>query len=319
MDRRIEAFRAAGQRAVDFQLQYQQPDGSFIWDETIRDAYHKQSYSWGLAGRLPEAHRLINWIASNLALVLADYRGDVYKLSWMLQGVHRLGRFDVSYHLMNWLVQQQANCGGFPHFAGEQWLRCLPTAWAGVAALYMGRVDVAERAAQWCLGLLDQPEPGRYYYRTTLDGRLATSQVDPGALFIDLTAPRQPYWEIGLPMMLMDRLFMATGEEVWRDRANAFFELHLRAADDRFRHTGSGKSSLAAALHWLTTGDERARAAALEFGEYLLATQRPDGSWVVGGSDSLLTRIDAAAEFNAWLQEIAGLLGSAPAGTEERI
>ena len=45
MDPRIEAFRAAGQRAVDFQLQYQQPDGSFIWDPSIRDAYHKQPYS----------------------------------------------------------------------------------------------------------------------------------------------------------------------------------------------------------------------------------------------------------------------------------
>jgi len=317
MDPRIEAFRAAGQRAVDFQLQYQQPDGSFIWDEAIPDAYHKQSYSWGLAGRLPEAHRLINWIASDL-LVLADYRGDVYKLSWMCQGVHRLGRFDVSHHLMDWLVQQQTECGGFPHFAGDQWLRCLPTAWAGVAALYLGHVDVAGRAAAWCLRLLDQPDEGRYYYRTTLDGRLATPEVDPGALFIDMTAPRQPYWEIGLPIMLMDRLFMATADPVWRERANLFFELHLRCAADRFAHTGSGKSSLAAALHWLTTGDERARAAAFEFGEYLLATQRPEGSWTVGDSEALLIRIDAAAEFNVWLQEIAGLLGSATPETEGR-
>ncbi len=304
----IDAFRAAGQRAVDFQLQFQQPDGSFVWDPEIPDAYHKQSYSWGLAGRLPEANRLINWIARDLA-VLADYRGDVYKLSWMFQGTHRLGRFDVSHHLMNWLVRQQTECGGFPHFAGDRWLRCLPTAWAGVSALYFGRVDVAQLAAQWCLTLLDQPDEGHYYYRTTLDGRLATPGVDPGAMFIDMSAPQQPYWEIGLPWLLMSRLHMATGDPVWLERAERFFELHLQCADDRFVHTGSGKSSLAACVYFLITGDERARAAALSFGERLLETQRPDGSWEVGGSASLLTRIDAAAEFSVWLQEIAGMLG----------
>jgi len=303
-----DALRAAGQRAVDFQLQFQQPDGSFIWDQEIPDAYHKQSYSWGLAARLTEANRLISWIARD-PLVLADYRGDVYKLSWMFQGTHRLGRFDVSHHLMNWLVQQQTACGGFPHFAGDEWLRCLPTAWAGVSALYFGRVDVAQLAAQWCLTLVDQPDEGRYYYRTTLDGRLATPDLDPGAMFIDMNAPQQPYWEIGLPWLLMSRLHMATGDAVWRERAERFFEMHLRCADDRFVHTGSGKSSLAACSYFLITGDERARQAALSFGERLLETQRPDGSWVVGGSDSLLTCIDAAAEFNVWLQEIAGMLG----------
>jgi len=309
MQDRLQQFREAGQRAVEFQLQYQQPDGSFIWDPAIRDAYHKQTLSWVLAGRLPEAHALVNWIASDL-LVLADYRGDVYKLSWMAQGVHRLGRFDVSHHLMNWLLQQQSDCGGFPHFAGDEWLRCLPTAWAGVAALQFGRVEPARRAAQWCLTLLDQPEEGRYYYRTTLDGTLATPEIDPNAMFIDLYAPQQPYWEIGLPWLLCNKLYQATGEERWLDHAGEFFDWHLRCADDRFTHTGSGKSSLAAATHYLVTGDERAREAALSFGEYLLATQRDEGSWIVGDSEALLIRIDAAAEFNVWLQEIAGMLGA---------
>ncbi len=309
MDTRIEAFRAAGQRAVDFQLQFQQHDGSFIWDPEIRDAYHKQSYSWGLAGRLRGAHRLINWIASDM-LVLADYRGDVYKLSWMAQGVHRLGRFDVSHPIMGWLMQQQAECGGFPHFAGDEWLRCLPTAWAGVAALYFGRPEVAERAAQWCLGLLDQPDEGRYYFRTTLDGKLATAALDPGAQFIDLSAPKQPYWEIGLPWLLMGRLYQATGDGDWLERAGRFFELHLQCAEDRFCHTGSGKSSLAASVHWLNTGDERAREAALTFGQFLLDTQNAEGSWTVGGNEALLIRIDAAAEFSVWLQEMAGMLGA---------
>lgn len=308
----LQQFRDAGQRAVEFQLQHQQPDGSFIWDPEIRDAYHKQTLSWSLAGRLPEAHALLSWIAENPLGPdgsLEGYRGDVYKLSWLLQGCHRLGRFDVSHPVMGFVLDRQAECGGFPHFAGDEWLRCLPTAWAGVAALQFGRVEPAERAARWCLTLLDQPDEGRYYFRTTLDGTLATAEVDPEALFIDLNAPKQPYWEIGLPWLLCNKLYQATGGRRWHAHANEFFDWHLRCAEDRFTHTGSGKSSLAAATHYLVTGEPRARMAALAFGEFLIETQRGEGSWTVGGSEDLLIRIDAAAEFNVWLQEIAGLLG----------
>ncbi len=312
MNQRLQQFRAAADRAVEFQLQHQQPDGCFIWDPAIPDAYHKQTFSWGLAGRLPEANRLLTWVRENTLLPngsLRGYHGDVYKLAWLFHGCHRLGRLDVSHPVMGFILAQQADCGGFPHFAGEQWLRCLPTAWAGVAALLFGRVDAAESAGEWCLTLLDQPDEGRYYYRTAFDGTLATAQVDPAAMFIDMTAPQQPYWEIGLPWLLCNSLHQATGEAHWLDRANDFFELHLRCADDRFTHTGSGKSSLAAATHWVVTGDERARDAALSFGEHLLETQSPEGTWTVGGSESLLTRIDAAGEFSVWLRLIAGMLG----------
>ncbi len=309
---RFARCREAGRRAVEFTLQYQRPDGAFIWDKGIRDAYHKQIWSWSLAGELSPAHRLADWIVANTLEAdgsVRDYSGDIYKLSWMAQGAHRLQRYDLSRPLTRWLAGQQADCGGFPHFAGDQWLRALPTAWAGLASLAVGRDEVAEAAAKWCLALLDQPDVGRFYYRTSVDGTLATADVDPDALFIDMTSIEQPYWEIGLPWMLCDRLFMATGSHEWLESADAFFELHLRCADDRFTHTGSGKSSLAAALHFVLTGDERARAAALAFCDRLLETQRQDGSWIVGGDDALLIRIDAATEFNVWLQEITGLLG----------
>ena len=65
MDERLERYRQAGIRSVEFQLQYQQEDGSFIWDGNIPDAYHKQPYSWAIAGYVPQAHRLLNWVKHN--------------------------------------------------------------------------------------------------------------------------------------------------------------------------------------------------------------------------------------------------------------
>ncbi len=306
MDQQLERYRQAGIRAVQFQLQFQQPDGSFIWDQSIRDAYHKQCYSWGSAGFIAPAHRLINWICGHSLRADGDlegYRGDVYKLAWLLQGAHRLGRFDLSLRLWSWLRRQQAPGGGFAHFAGEEVLRSLSSAWAGVAAVYLGDLQVAQAVAQWCISLYQQqPSDTCFYYQTDLQGQLLSGAHDPA---VDYARPGQPYWEIGLPMLLMGRLYQATGEATWLQWAERFFELHLRCAEDRFCSTSSGKSSFAAAVHYLNTGDLRARDAALTFADYLLDTQLPQGSWR-GPSmpDEPLYHIDAAAEFNVWLQEI---------------
>jgi len=84
---------------------------------------------------------------------------------------------------------------------------------------------------------------------------------------------------------------------------------------DRFSFTGSGKSGLGAALLYLLTGDTGARDAAFEFGDFLLATQarRRELAQPELAAGSALTPIDAAAEFNVWLQEIASTLSAGQA------
>jgi len=315
MDPRLRAFREAAERAVQFQLQFQQHDGSFIWDPSIRDAYHKQAYSWGITGRLGQAHRLLTWLRDTTLQddgSLLDYNGDVYKLSWLFQGCHRIGRFDISHPVMGWLMAQQKDCGGLPHFAADDRLRALATAWVGVSALYFGDVPFAERCAGWCLGLLDQPDEGRFYFQTTLDGELLTSAMAADAQFIDLEKTGQAYWEIGLPWMLTGRLYQATGDRKWLDYAVRFFEWQRACAEDNFANVGSGKSSLAACIHFLNTGDARARNGAVAFGEFLLATQYPEGGWRDPGEPDIpLIYIDHAAEYTIWLTELVGILGSA--------
>ncbi|MGI5816524.1 MAG: hypothetical protein ACOX9R_00330 [Armatimonadota bacterium] len=315
MDARLRAFQEAAERAVEYQLQFQQPDGSFIWDDEIRDAYHKQPYAWGIAGRLSNAHRLLTWIADNTLQKdgnLQDYGGDVYKLSWLFQGAHRLGRFDISHPVMGWLMQQQKHCGGLPHFAADDRLRALATAWVGVSALYFGDADFAERCAHWCAGLLDQPDDDRFYFQTTLEGDLLTTEMDATAQFIDLEKTGQAYWEIGLPWMLMGRLYQATGEAIWLEYAEQFFEWQRSCAEDNFACVGSGKSSLAACIHYLNTADVRARNGAVSFGEFLLATQLPEGGWNGPDEpDTTLIYVDHAAEYTIWLREMVGILGSA--------
>jgi hypothetical protein len=184
-----------------------------------------------------------------------------------------------------------------------------------VSAALFGRLDVAMRAAEWAISVYhQQPEDDRFYFRTTRDGRLATPDTVPAedALCVDFSKTKQDYWEIALPMQLMCRLYMATGKERYLDYAKKFFDVKLKCAEDRFSFVGSGKSSLGAALLYMLTGDEQARDAAIEFGEYLVETQTDQGGWRDPDyePDDLLIHIDHAAEFNIWLQELSACLAA---------
>jgi len=310
----FQRYHEAAQKAVEYQLGFQQPDGGYLWDGYAVDAHHKQAYSWGMAGRLAEAHRLLNWARRERLQAngqLKDYGGDVYKHSWFFRGAHRLGRFDLSYPVMDFLVSCQAPCGGFPHFAGDRLLRSLATAWTGISAIYAGRVDVAHRAAQCSISLVEQqPDDARFYYKMTRDGRVVIDDSDPDNL-IDVTRPKQAYWEVGLPMMLMCRMHQITGQPHFLDVARRLFEFKLRCFEDNYGWAGSGKSSLAAAIYYLLTDDPRARQAAVRFLDFLVETQYPEGGWRDETEpDELLIYIDHAAEFSVWIREICGILES---------
>ena len=102
---------------------------------------------------------------------------------------------------------------------------------------------------------------------------------------------------------------MATGGKEYLDYAEKFFGVHMKFFEDRFRWVGSGKSSLAASIHYLNTGDTRARDAAHEFLTFLVETQHPEGGWCgKTEKDIPLIHIDHAAEFNVWIQEDVNIL-----------
>jgi len=312
MKEKIARYRQAAVKAVEFQIKHQLPDGGYIWEGYANDAYHKQAYSWSMSGYFGEAHRLLNWVKASTLKPDGDlehYNGDVYKLSWFFQGAHRLGRFDLSCPVMSFLVSCQAPCGGFPHFAKDEWIRSLATAWAGVSAVYAGRMDVAEKVAECCISMLEQqPDETKFWCQMTRDGKLATSAE---AECIDTTKPKQSYWEVGLPMMLMCRMYQVTKEQKYLDYATRFFEFKLRCYEDNYSFVGSGKSSLAAAIYYLITDDERARDAACRYADFLVETQCPEGGWRdadYGEPDIPLIYIDHAAEFGVWLQEISAIL-----------
>lgn len=316
MDQQLERFRQAGHKGVLFQLGYQLPDGGYAWEGYADDAFHKQVYSWSLSGYVEPAQRLLTWVKDTQLdhrRQLKTYHGDVYKHAWFFHGAHRMGRFDLSYPVMDFLQSCQEPCGGLPHFQPDRLLRSLSTCWTGVCAIYAGRMEVAEAAAEWAIRVLEQqPDPDRFYFQTDRSGMLATASTEPKGDCIDTAKTKQCYWEVGLPLQLLCRLNLATGDGRWLEPAAPYFEWVLRCHTPEQIWAGSGKSSLGAALYYFLTGDRRGRDAACAFGDYLVATQYQDGGWRDETEpDQILIYLDHAAEFNVWLQEIVAILAAA--------
>lgn len=320
MTAEVKRYFAAARRGADWLLAQQNPDGSFVRPDVQADVYHKAGYALAISGHPVEANRLLSWIAAHDLseggrLRHFDPGLALYKTTWTCQAAHRLGRFDVSLPVMEYVLRCQAPCGGFYQVEeGIDYLEPVCTSWAGVTAIYLGRMEAAERAAEWVLSIVrQQPDWRRFYYWTDREGKLATEDapVAGGAPFVDATKPQQPYYCAGIACLFLTRLYLATGHESCLAGAQELFAFSLRCAEDAYSYPTAGKGAVAAALLYALTGDERARRAVETFADYLVAEQREEGWWCNPHNDGLVVRLDHTAEFVVFMSELAATLGAA--------
>jgi hypothetical protein len=315
MNAQVQQYRLAVQRAVAWYLTQQSSDGSFIRPEIQADVYHKGAFALGITGHIAEAMRLLDWVKVN------DLSPDgrprhfdaglaLYKTSWLCQGAHRLARFDISGPVLSYILRCQAPCGGFFQVVeGNEYVEPVCTSWAGMSAVYLGELGAARRAADCLISMADQQrDDDRFYFWMSPDGRVLTDE----APFIDATQPRQAYYCSGIIHLFLARLYLATGEDRFLRGAQKVFEFSLRCAEDAYAYPPSGKSAVGAAVLYTITGDERARDAALRFGDYLVQEQSAEGWWRNPAADDMIVRLDHTAEFIVWLNEIIGALGTLP-------
>ncbi len=320
MTRSIEAYRDAAKRGIEWLVSQQNPDGSLITDDVQADVYHKAPYAMGITGHAAEAERLMSWVKANDLgpdgrLKHFDAGLALYKTNWACQSAHRLARFDISVPVFGYILRCQAPCGGFYQVEeGNPFVEAVCTSWAGVTAIYHGRTDVAERAALCLISMIEQqPDVDRFYYTMTPDGWLATeeSPIDGAAPHVDATQTQQAYYCPGIASLFLARLHLATGNPVYQVAAMRLFEISLGFAEDRYSYPTAGKSTVGAATLYRLTGDERARDAAREFGDFLVEAQDDEGWWANPYDQGMITRLDHTAEFIVFISEIAALLHGA--------
>ena len=334
MKSRCETYLESARRAAGWIVGRQQPDGSLFDVEAGIGGYYKVPYALGIAGFATEAVRLLRWVRTHHFTSEGDFRGPTRKAtlgfhddwpaygnSWLVQGAHRLGQFDLSFGGAKFLLSLQAPGGGFRSLeGGKAYVDCLSTSWAGLAELTVGQLESAARAAE-CLKRLvaRQPDPTRFYFRMTTGGELITEVPDGGALgyYVDAQCSEQIYFHPGIAMIFLCRWHLATGDAGSLDAARTIFDFTQRCQDDVYCFPPSGKLGLGCALLGSITGEAKPRQAAEVLGDYLVRTQRDEGYWILPDVEvyraiadkedpELVT--DVAAEFATFLCEIAALL-----------
>jgi hypothetical protein len=309
-----DKYVQAAREGVAWLCRQQNHDGSFGDPAHVAMYCYKSAYALGVTGHVVEANRLLSWLKEKMLDADGELRLGAgagmatYRIAWLAQGAHRLGRFDVSLPLVRWLLDRQAECGGFRSNVEADHVETICT-WGAMAPVYAGHLDAGTAVARFMESLIEQqPDPTKFYLSMTLDGQLRTGQ---GAAFLDMTKPGQGYYHFGIPMLLLARFYGATGERAHLDTALTLFELTERCAEDAYAHTSAGKSMTAAAILYSITGDERLRDRALQQADFLLSIQQEERSWTVAGNQDVGIKIDATAEFAIFLTETAATLAAA--------
>lgn len=326
----IGQFLLAAERGVEWVLAQQREDGSFCDAADGIGGYYKTPYFLSLAGREREAQRLLTWVAANNFSVEGDFRAlerkaldpfheevwPVYGNAWLIRGAHRLGRLDLSLKGMEFTLRHQKPSGGFYSLDdGTPFLEPVCTSWGGLAALTTGHVTEARRTGDLLVRwVADQPDSQRLYTRMDVDGNLITDVPAGSELtyYVDATLTKQIYYNPGIAMIFLCYLYRATGEERYLRTCEEILRFTERCAEDVYRFPPSGKLGMGCALLYSITGNEIARRAAIQVGEYIVETQNSEGFWTLPDEevyaavqDSYEVRLDITCEFGIWLIGIA--------------
>lgn len=329
-----ERYLQSARRAARWIVDRQRPDGSFFDVEAGVGGYYKVPYALAAAGFVPEAMRLFDWVRAHHFTAEGDFRAPsrkatldfhedwpMYSSAWLIQGAHRLGRFDLSFRGAEFLLGYQAACGGFHAPDRENSaIDTLGTSWAGLAELTVGNLDAARSAVRCIEGLVSQqPDPTRFYFRVTPEGTLVTDVPDGAELgyFVDSSRDQQIYFHPGIALVFLCRWHQATAEASALEAGRTIFDFTQRCQDDVYRFPPSGKLGFGSALLASITGNAKAGEAARSVADYLVSTQGDDGCWVlpdvaiyeiVEDKQDPEILLDVTAEFTAFLCEIAVLL-----------
>lgn len=321
----VDSYARAARVAADFLVSEQQPDGSIGPDIS---ACYKSVWPLATVGRFAEGTQLLDSLIRSFYLPgegfgMANPAGAyapaqlqwrfLYSNAWLTIGSHLLGRFEISYPTVEFILRYQTSAGGF--FANRDQIGedgpqdMLSTALCGLTCLYLGELDAAKKAAAFVHFLVEsQPEPEkRIYLNGSPRGRLLTEFPAEKSYdyIIDKQQPRQPYFAPGGAAAFLSKLYGITKDSSYLETAKRVYAMALSPQQDMpegmFDYPTSGKIGWGTAMIFQATGDTKYRQVAERVAGYLLRTQLPNGAWPQFRNNS---DTNLAAEFCIWLAEI---------------
>jgi hypothetical protein len=240
-----------------------------------------------------------------------------YPNAWMVCGAQKLGRHDIAYPGMRFLLGlQHPETGGFrmQRDKMDAIQDVLNASQAGNACLNSGNLDAALKVGGFLRMMWDaQPYPDRelfFVYKPGVGLRTEFPDERQRLHSIRVDTPRQAYFNMGIAAAFLARLTMATGDTTWADLGAQYLEIGFNVLDELYETAQVGKVGWGAALIYVVGGDERHLRLAERVGEAMIAQQTDTGGWDnTGGYVNDAIRAEVTAEFIVLFDEMAGGLG----------
>lgn len=324
----MRRFKEARNKGCAYLLARQRPDGGFGDLELGVTEYYKVPAAYLVCGESNAANRLLHWIRRNGMTpdgdfgprpiqALGDYYYSYYN-SWVVIGAQRLGQFDLSQKGMDFLVGfRDRESGGFYSSLTERGADTVEDLWVvsgcGQAALYAGRMDVAEGVGRWMQTLMDgQPNYPEVMYTVYSRAQGVITEPDPADeiryVLRNVSEGDQYFFHPGIAGGFLARLYQATGEKEWLELAKRYMVFAERATDHLLGLLRAGKVCWAASVLYTLTSGQKYKDLAVKIGDKIIAQQNPDGSWGrVGNTEA--PNSDATAEMVVWLDELYQAVG----------
>jgi len=325
---RAAGYRSAVSRAAAWLSREQDEDGSFGPNANQLADLETVAIALLLTGNPESSARALRYIERSLVAPDASLRQPAdqatlaelpYAPAWCAVSAHLNGFYALAASAMQEVLRyQDSRTGGlFGHPEARRRRQGLivpsVSAVAGIAALATGRTTPAEGIGTYFLRLLeDQPDLDSrlYLFTHNRSGLITTENVapfPPYAQIFERSAPRQPYWLLGLIIAFLVDLSQALGDPRYLDCAITLFEFSLGCNEEVTHTTLSHKYAWGCASLYRATRDPRALDMAMQIGDHLVSIQEPDGSWwhsgVIPSRDAQprgLT-IDVTSQFTIWL------------------
>ena len=314
----IKACRTATISATKWLLSQQNPDGSMRPVERGAATYHRVPFALAVMGQSERAARLCGWISANALdedgdLTLVYPRQGLHKRfypianSWVLMGAQITGNFRISAPALGFLTfLQHPQSGGFIQGGPEAGLDseqdAMTTATAGLACLYGGQFDVAQRAGDYLVALLEaQPaNAARLVYVTHKGSEIVRDYPEEELERYAITVGKAEQWYHvpGLVAGFLARLSEATGDDSYLGAAGQYLTMADSCGTDRYSYETSPLLGWGAAVLYAVSGNGNFRRIAGAVADAMLDQQLANGSWLKGsmGEDEESDVVDATAE-----------------------
>ncbi len=329
-------FLTAINKSIDWLTSRQCSNGSFGDNVVDIIAYYKAPFAFIITGKIEQAHKILDYIKLELMKKNGDFRSNdgksfdeyminypVYPNGWIILAAHLLGRFDISFKGLKYVLSfYNPRWGGFctkePYRKRNNTVDVITTAHLGLVSLYIGHVEKAELAGNLLVNFIDiQPNKDTFFLRIDGNQEIISkfSKEKEKFFVINSSHHAQDYFHLGYAIGFLSKLYLATGSLKYLEFAKKYANFLLKCQQDIYQFPKNRKVGWGFSTLFSLTNDSRYQAVALKMLEDIINHQKESGEWIYGADMSdfsdpicLTYTLDLVSETTIWLNEMIRIL-----------